>query len=887
MPVTPSTLPSSTSPSPSRSRREDASGSGVDRWLGRVTSALLLITIALLITTVVALPGVARREIERRLHSAAASRGLVLSFDTLELGTDLSLTLRGVSVLSRRDSITVSTDLVHVRVSPLHGLFGGLHSAIRSVETGDIAVVSPLDESIDGLLRRLAEANRAIRTPSSSHGRPAQPLQARHESYESAANRLFSGRSFHVTVETTRSRADVTFEVDVAARHVRTDATFSPGAVSALPTLERLDVDATIDDLDGLKRAMAGDGRPEGYVRGRVRVSPPLTMGRELGSDEGARLAAHVGGVEEALWDGRALTISPVDIDVQSDGGESGAASLTSVRVVLSGESEGDLDTPRIELVGARGTMESERLPRQMGRSATADRVTLHLGEAVRDALVLRCWECLLDALRSPRDVLRAVSATGLTGEAHGHVFGLARALLVRSGQSDDFVLSATGEFGPLGSRSDAWMDARLTLSASGRPRSASVALTGVGSRLDPTGVTRVLAIPESSRADLFLDVDFETGDRVTATGQVAVRALELAHWRIAKGPVGPIEGRADLGFAWDRSAGTASARVTDARIGSATGSVSLDLEALHGTPRFEVSLTIPDQDCQSLADAVPRALLETAGRLDVTGRAALEARLDVDLTNPEDLTFETRGSLSDCTIASLGMAVDGKLASLSQRFTFEPIVNGQLVDVKVGPGTRNWVARRKIPRFIAEAAMGTEDGGFYKHGGMKESLIRGALKLNFKHRRYVYGGSTITQQLVKNLFLTRTKNLARKFEEAVIATAVERSLSKERILELYLNCIEYGPKIWGIKKAARAYFGKEVEDLAAVEGLFLMAIKPYPVHAYYVARDGRWSERWVERMRGVFEKMVRRGYVTREEMDAAAPLYKPEFTGLRFARSL
>ncbi|MBT9555848.1 MAG: transglycosylase domain-containing protein [Myxococcales bacterium] len=859
----------------------------MDRWIGRATSALLLVSVALLVMTIVALPGIARRELERRLHGAAAARGLVLTYEALELGADFNATLRGVSVWSERDALTASTDLVRVHVSPVAALFGTTLDTVRSVETGDLRLVSALDESIDALVRRLATAPGR----GSAAGANAGGSRRRKDELESVAHRLFSGRTFHVTIETARTQADLRFEVDIAARHLRADATLGPGAVAALPTLERVEGDGTILDFDGLKRAIHGDGQPEAFVRGRIHVSPPLAGRRVIAAGQGAAFELNVGGVDEAAWDGHALTIAPIDVALRSDEGESVEGTLTAVRLVLAGETDADLDIPRIDLVGARGTLVSDRLPAELGRNAGADRITLHLGEALRDALVLRsrCPECLRAALGSPRDLVRAVSAVGLTGEAHGHAFGLARALLLRTGQGEggDLVVSATGEFGPLGSQSDAWMDARVTLTSSGRPRNASVALTGVGSRLDPTGVTRVLAIPESSRADLFLDVDFETGDRVTATGQVAVRALELSHWRIAKGPVGPIEGRADLAFAWDRRAGTASARVTNARIGNATGSVSLDLEKLQGTPRFQVSVTVPDQDCQSLADAVPRALLETTGRLDVTGRATLEARLDVDLEDPENLTFETRGSLSDCTIASLGMSVDGKLASLSRRFKFEPVVNGEPVGAKVGPGTRNWVSMRKIPRFIVEAAMGTEDGGFYKHGGLKESLIRGALKLNFKHRRYVYGGSTITQQLVKNLFLTRTKNIARKFEEAVIATAVERSLSKERILELYLNCIEYGPKIWGIKKAARAYFGKEVEDLAAAEGLFLMAIKPYPVHAYYVARDGQWNERWVERMRGVFEKMVRRGYVSREEMDAAAPLYKPEFTGLRFARRL
>ena len=198
-----------------------------------------------------------------------------------------------------------------------------------------------------------------------------------------------------------------------------------------------------------------------------------------------------------------------------------------------------------------------------------------------------------------------------------------------------------------------------------------------------------------------------------------------------------------------------------------------------------------------------------------------------------------------------------------------------------VGPGTAGYVPLARIPPWITEAALQTEDRAFFVHQGFRASLIRGALRLNLKHRRYVYGGSTITQQLVKNLFLTRRKDLARKLEEAVIVAQVERTLSKRRILELYLNCIEYGPGIWGLVEASRVYFAARPEALTPAQGIYLMALKPYPRYGFATARRGHWPPNWRRRMRNIFGRVHRRGVLTDAQLQAAAPEFRPRFAGL------
>ena len=107
--------------------------------------------------------------------------------------------------------------------------------------------------------------------------------------------------------------------------------------------------------------------------------------------------------------------------------------------------------------------------------------------------------------------------------------------------------------------------------------------------------------------------------------------------------------------------------------------------------------------------------------------------------------------------------------------------------------------------------------------------LIQRAVRLDITHGRYVYGGSTITQQLVKNLLLDRRKTLLRKFHELLLADRIHQQVSKDRTLELYLNVIEFGPQVFGIGHAARYYFQKPPSDLSIHEAIFLAMLKPSP----------------------------------------------------------
>jgi monofunctional biosynthetic peptidoglycan transglycosylase len=168
------------------------------------------------------------------------------------------------------------------------------------------------------------------------------------------------------------------------------------------------------------------------------------------------------------------------------------------------------------------------------------------------------------------------------------------------------------------------------------------------------------------------------------------------------------------------------------------------------------------------------------------------------------------------------------------------------------------WCDLDDISSNLVHAVLLAEDDTFYQHHGFDLEQIREAIRTNWKQRRYAYGGSTITQQLARTLYLSPRKNLLRKMKEALITYRLEHTLSKHRILELYLNVVEWGRGIYGAEAAAEAYYNKSAAELTPDEAVALVSILPSP---------RRWdptSEKafMARRRTKLLERMERAGYV-------------------------
>ncbi|HYB20779.1 MAG TPA: monofunctional biosynthetic peptidoglycan transglycosylase [Thermodesulfobacteriota bacterium] len=177
------------------------------------------------------------------------------------------------------------------------------------------------------------------------------------------------------------------------------------------------------------------------------------------------------------------------------------------------------------------------------------------------------------------------------------------------------------------------------------------------------------------------------------------------------------------------------------------------------------------------------------------------------------------------------------------------------------------WVPLSRISPYLAKAVLIGEDDKFWKHEGFDYESMMKAIEKDVKAGKFKLGGSTISQQLAKNLYLSPVKSPLRKIQEAIITWKMERVLSKRRILELYLNEVEWGEGVFGAEAAARHYFTKSASDLTPMEAAGLAAVLPNP-RKYDPAGDQRYV---LSRSNLIFSIMIRRGIVPPEyETDSA-----------------
>jgi monofunctional biosynthetic peptidoglycan transglycosylase len=173
----------------------------------------------------------------------------------------------------------------------------------------------------------------------------------------------------------------------------------------------------------------------------------------------------------------------------------------------------------------------------------------------------------------------------------------------------------------------------------------------------------------------------------------------------------------------------------------------------------------------------------------------------------------------------------------------------------------QTWVPYDRISRNLTKAVLAGEDSRFFDHGGFDWEEMQKALEKDWNEGRFSRGASTISQQLAKNLFLSTSKNPVRKLHEAVITKEMEWILGKRRILEIYLNVIEWGDGVYGAEAAARTYFNTSAASLSVDQAAFLSAIIPSPNGAFNPSKHrGR-----VERRKNLIERLMRHVVVPRD----------------------
>jgi len=192
---------------------------------------------------------------------------------------------------------------------------------------------------------------------------------------------------------------------------------------------------------------------------------------------------------------------------------------------------------------------------------------------------------------------------------------------------------------------------------------------------------------------------------------------------------------------------------------------------------------------------------------------------------------------------------------------------DGSLLAEIYGTENRTVVPFKEIPNYLKQATIAIEDERFYEHGGVDYQAIARALLTDISQGRLAEGGSTITQQLVKTLYVSDARTFTRKIDEAVLATELDRMVSKDTILERYLNSIYYGENAYGVEAAAQTYFGKSVKQLDLAECATLAGLPQAP-SAFSPKEDMQAA---VARRNTVLQKMAELGYITQPEANYAA----------------
>jgi 1A family penicillin-binding protein len=198
------------------------------------------------------------------------------------------------------------------------------------------------------------------------------------------------------------------------------------------------------------------------------------------------------------------------------------------------------------------------------------------------------------------------------------------------------------------------------------------------------------------------------------------------------------------------------------------------------------------------------------------------------------------------------------------------------------GEERRTVIPLQEIPDYAREAMIVIEDAEFYQHPAFDWRGIIRALIVNLQHGSIVQGGSTITQQLVKNAFLSDEKTVQRKLKEIILAIKLEKNYSKDQILELYLNQIPYGSNAYGIEAASQAFFSKDAKDLTLAEAALLAALPQAP--SYY-SPYGNHQKELLARKNYILERMKQYGYIDEEEFQRAIKEsinFSPKFEGMR-----
>lgn len=243
----------------------------------------------------------------------------------------------------------------------------------------------------------------------------------------------------------------------------------------------------------------------------------------------------------------------------------------------------------------------------------------------------------------------------------------------------------------------------------------------------------------------------------------------------------------------------------------------------------FKFNVKIPKMSAQDFISSLPDGLFTNFQGMEAEGSFAYELNFNFNINKPDDIILDSKLEKHEFKIVKYGAA---NLSKLNTEFTYRAFENGQYQrPIVVGTSNPNFTPLDAISPYLKNSVLTTEDPSFFHHKGFIEEAFKQSIVQNIKTKKFSRGGSTISMQLVKNVFLTREKTLSRKLEEILLVYILEnnRISSKSRMLEVYFNVIEWGPNVYGIGEASQFYFQKSPSELSLNESIYLATIVPSP----------------------------------------------------------
>lgn len=384
---------------------------------------------------------------------------------------------------------------------------------------------------------------------------------------------------------------------------------------------------------------------------------------------------------------------------------------------------------------------------------------------------------------------------------------------------------------------------------------------------------------PEMTVHDTDLTLVWSPGHNVARIeGEMALGKVAFHYPALAAEPLRDMEVEMRFNAQLDRKRKTLVMGKSAVKLGLIPMTVRFDVSDYDSAPQLSGVVRIDRARAQDIADSLPREFVPLLEGMRVKGTVGWHLDFSLDSNDIESLVYHSYPDVNGFEVVDLG----SRLNLDAVRGTFLHRVeeaDGNVREMLVGPGSSGWVPLSRISRYMIKAVTTTEDGGFFRHDGFSSYAIRQSIITNLKKGGFYRGASTISQQLVKNLFLSRRKTISRKVQEAFITWQLESALSKERILALYFNVIEWGPGIYGVRQAARHYFGKHPSELTPLDAVFLVSIIPNPKRYYYQFRRGEVTDGWRRHLRWIMSVMAQRGKISEETFLGSAP-YSPYFRG-------